>query len=209
MESREITVVDERGRVLISLNSTAETLGDLKSDLERHNISYEEYEFVEGYSRSKLMGNSSPLPKNIQTKDGITNNLMFMLTIPNKKIKSGAYDELLPRQEMYRIIRDENMQEGIKSKYGKSFTTCSNDELKSAIADIRLEREGQKRKKSKGRTESSKVDRIKNIEEEIKEIKEQVDETLDGINSIKEFFAYIEEYSYDNAKEIFSFLDKE
>lgn len=70
------------------------------------------------------------LPSNIPFKGAIVNDLVFLLTKPNKKISSG-----LNRAEVYRIIKERNLQEAIKSKYGKNFTVVSTENLLDFIGE--------------------------------------------------------------------------
>lgn len=99
MNSRKITIVDSKLQKRSTIMSEAETLGELKRDLTSNGINYSGKTFMEGLSRSELKEDASILPHDIQRPDGsVTNELVFMLTEPEKKIKSGA---TLTRQECY------------------------------------------------------------------------------------------------------------
>lgn len=130
MEARKITVVSTKNQKKSVIMSGAETLGELKSDLTRAGIDFEDMTFYEGTSRVELVTDSSHLPTDVPytnrtTGETIrTNELVFMLTNTNKKIKSGAN-----RPELYNAVKDMNLQQACINKFGKNYTHCSNTEL--------------------------------------------------------------------------------
>lgn len=129
MEARKITVVSTKTQSRKTFMSTATTLGDLKADLRQQGIDYDGMAFFEGTAKVELKDDSSVLPSNVPYKGTITNDLVFMLTNSNKKIKSGA----MTRAEVYDTIRAHNLQEACVAKYGKNFTMCKTEDLVSLI----------------------------------------------------------------------------
>lgn len=129
---RKVTIVNNGTQTQKSfkINETVVTLGDLKKVLREKNIEFEGFAFNEGHARVELKDNNSVLPSNIPFKGAIVNDLVFLLTKPNKKISSG-----LNRAEVYRIIKERNLQEAIKSKYGKNFTVVSTENLLDFIGE--------------------------------------------------------------------------
>lgn len=131
MEARKITIVSTKTQKKSVIMSGAETLGELKRDLNEAGINYEDMTFYEGTSKTELKTDASVLPKDVpytnrttgETKN--TNELVFMLTNTNKKIKSGA----MTRNEAYNAIRTKGLQKACKNKYGKNFTMCSTNDL--------------------------------------------------------------------------------
>lgn len=89
MESRKITVVDNRTNNTKAFNSTAETLAELKRDMTANNINTENCVFFEALTKSELTDDASILPTNVPYRGTTTNNLVFMLTGKNLKIDSG------------------------------------------------------------------------------------------------------------------------
>ena len=71
--------------------------------------------FYEGVSKTELINNNSVLPSNIPYRGQTTNELVFMLTNPNKKIKSGAMN----RKEIYALIKKHNLQKACLENYKK------------------------------------------------------------------------------------------
>ena len=125
MEARKITVVSTQTQRKSVITTGAETLAELKSALDEAGINYDGMTFYEGTSRTELKDNASVLPKDVPYKGTTTNELVFMLTNTNKKIKSGN----MSRAEAYAAIKANNLQDAVKSKFGKNFTQCSTEDL--------------------------------------------------------------------------------
>ena len=131
MEARKITVVSTQTQRKSVITTGAETLAELKGALDEAGINYEGMTFYEGTSRTELKDNASVLPKDVPYKGTTTNELVFMLTNTNKKIKSGA----MSRAEAYAAIKANNLQDAVKSKFGKNFTQCSTEDLIGMLAE--------------------------------------------------------------------------
>lgn len=129
MESRKVIIVTSGGQKKQVIETGAETLAQLKADLDRAGIDYRDKTFFEGLSKTELTHDDSLLPRDIPRNGGTTNNLVFMLTTPQKKIKSGAMN----RQEAYAEIKKKGLQEECIKKFGKNFTMCKTDDLISLI----------------------------------------------------------------------------
>lgn len=137
MEARKILFVMNNSSSQKNIMSEAETLGALKADMRRAGINYDNMTFYEGRTRTELKDDASVLPTNIPvaakgtTPATTTNDLVFMLTTANKKIRSGAGD----RPAAYAKIKQLGLQDACKAKYGKNFTQCSTSDLEALIAD--------------------------------------------------------------------------
>ena len=130
MESRKITIISTKNQRKSVIMSSAETLGELKADLLDAGVDYADMVFYEGTSKTSLAKDDSILPKDVPFKGEVTNELVFMLTNPEKKIKSGSNEA---RLALYDQIRKLGIAEIIKTKYGKGFTTIKSEML---IAEI-------------------------------------------------------------------------
>lgn len=128
MEVRKITIACTKNHQKLVVETAAETLGELKAVLDEKNFDYAGMTFFEGLSKSELTSDESILPKDVPYKGETTNNLVFMLTNPNKKISSGS-----ERSDLYAEVKERGLQEIIKEEYGKNFTMVSNEELKAVI----------------------------------------------------------------------------
>lgn len=129
MEIRKVIIVTSGGQRKQVVETGAETLGQLKADLDVVGIDYEGMTFFEGLSKTELMSDDSLLPRNIVRNGVPTNNLVFMLTVPQKKIKSGT----MSRQEAYAKIKELGLQEDCMTKFGKNFTMCKTADLVNLI----------------------------------------------------------------------------
>lgn len=131
MEARKITIVDTRTDNVITIMSSATTLGELKVDLEANNIPYAGMDFYEGISHTSMSANDAQLPQNVMRRGVPTNELVFQLSTQNKKIKSGA----MTRAEVYAEIKKLLAKEPSVVRYFKNgnYTRTSTVELISIL----------------------------------------------------------------------------
>lgn len=127
MEARQIRIISSRTQQEKVITSSAETLGELKADLREAGIDYNGLGFFEGVSRTELKDDAAQLPKDLSWKGKRTNNLVFMLTEPQKKIRNGA--EVTDRASAYAYIKDNNLQKEVEKKFGQNFTRCKTPDL--------------------------------------------------------------------------------
>lgn len=125
MQSRKITVVQTKNQKKSVIMSAATTLAELKSDLRANGIDYDGMTFFEGTSKVELKNDASVLPHDVPYKGIVTNELVFMLTNTNKKIRSGA----MSRMEAYAEIKRRGLQDACLKKFGKNFTMCKTADL--------------------------------------------------------------------------------
>lgn len=125
MEARKITVVSTRNQKKSVIMSAATTLAELKADLRQNGIDYDGMTFYEGTSKVELKDDASVLPHDVPYKGQTTNELVFMLTNTNKKIKSGA----MSRADAYAAIKANGLQEECVKRFGKNFTMCKTADL--------------------------------------------------------------------------------
>lgn len=145
MEKRVITLILESQNGTKTVNTDATTLGELKAALREAGIPYEGMTFREGLSRTELTDDASLLPKDVPYRGAITNNLVFTLATENKRIKSGGYS----RADVYDEIKKKNLQEAVKSTFGKNFTQVPTEGLISFLNSHK------KDKAAKTRTEAA------------------------------------------------------
>ena len=125
MQSRKITVIQTKNQKKSIIMSAATTLAELKSDLRANGIDYDGMTFFEGTSKVELKNDASVLPHDVPYKGIVTNELVFMLTNTNKKIRSGA----MSRMEAYAEIKRRGLQDACLKKFGKNFTMCKTADL--------------------------------------------------------------------------------
>ena len=126
MEARKITVVSTRNQKKSVIMSAATTLAELKADLRQNGIDYEGMTFYEGTSKIELKDDNSVLPHDVPYKGQTTNELVFMLTNTNKKIRSGA---AMSRADVYAAIKAKGLQGECVKRFGKNFTMCKTADL--------------------------------------------------------------------------------
>ena len=130
METRKVTIINSRSQSQkVIQDSKATTLGELKAEMRERGIDYSGMTFYEGHMRAELKDDAAPLPTNIPYKGQVINDLTFMLTAPEKNIKSGA----MSRADVYTKIKALGLQELCKTKFGKNFTQCSTADLISLL----------------------------------------------------------------------------
>lgn len=133
MEPRKITVVNTRDQKKTVIRSTATTLRELKRDLDANDITYTDMTFYEGVSHTELKTDDSVLPHDIPYKGRVTNDLVFMLTNTNKKIKSGMNYN---RKHVYELIKKHNLKDKIQENLGLPYTNCSTDALNAELQKL-------------------------------------------------------------------------
>lgn len=130
METRKVTIINSKTQSQkVIQDSKATTLGELKQEMRERGIDYTGMTFFEGHMRAELKDDVAPLPTNIPYKGQVVNDLTFMLTAPEKKVKSGA----MSRAEAYAEIKKRGLQGACVDKFGKNFTQCSTADLISLI----------------------------------------------------------------------------
>ena len=130
MEARKITIVSTRNQKKSIIMSAATTLAELKADLRQNGIDYDGMTFYEGTSKVELKDDASVLPHDVPYKDQTTNELVFMLTNTNKKIRSGAD---MSRADAYAAIKAMGLQGECVKRFGKNFTMCKTADLVALI----------------------------------------------------------------------------
>lgn len=172
MEARKILFVLSNSSNQKSIMSEAETLGALKADMRRAGISYDGMTFYEGRTRTELKDDASVLPVNVPvpargtTPATTTNDLVFMLTTANKKIKSGALSP--ERKNTLEEIKAKGLGAAVTAKFGKNATQCKTPDLLAFLAE-------QSKPASKVATKAPKA---KKVEEEKVAVDENPDITI-------------------------------
>ena len=155
MEARKITVVQTKNQKKSVIMSAATTLAELKSDLRANGIDYDGMTFFEGTSKVELKNDTSVLPHDVPYKGTITNELVFMLTNTNKKIRSGA--ATMSRAEAYSAIKSMGLQDACVKKFGKNFTMCKTADL---IALVQSNSASKPTSKTKTKAETKKEEKV-------------------------------------------------
>jgi len=171
MEFRKVTIINNKTQSQKVIQaSAATTLGELKREMREAGIEYEGMTFFEGHLRAELKDDASILPTNIPYKGQVVNDLTFLLTAPEKKIKSGA----MSRAEAYNAIKARGLQDECVKRFGKNFTMCKTQDL------IGLLGEGAPVKEEKKEVVKEKSAKKEVAKEPVKEEKPEVTTTSEG-----------------------------
>lgn len=123
---RKVTIINNKTQSQKVIQaSSATTLGELKREMREAGIEFGGMTFFEGHLRAELKDDASILPTNIPYKGQVVNDLTFLLTVPEKKIKSGA----MSRAEAYNAIKARGLQDECVKRFGKNFTMCKTQDL--------------------------------------------------------------------------------
>lgn len=141
MEFRKVTIINNKTQSQKVIQaSAATTLGELKREMRGAGIEFEGMTFFEGHLRAELKDDASILPTNIPYKGQVVNDLTFLLTAPEKKIKSGA----MSRAEAYNAIKARGLQDEYVKRFGKNFTMCKTQDLIDLLGEGALAKEEKK-----------------------------------------------------------------
>lgn len=124
MEQRKIIIVDSSSNRKVTVNTDATSFGELKRAARAAGINYEGKDWLEGLTKTSPVSDDSLLPVNVNYKGTVTNNLVYMLTNTNKRIRSG-----MNRQEAYAEIKKLGLTDGVKKKFGRNFTQVGTNDL--------------------------------------------------------------------------------
>ena len=158
MEARKITVEQTKNQKKSVIMSAATTLAELKSDLRANGIDYDGMTFFEGTSKVELKNDASVLPHDVPYKGTITNELVFMLTNTNKKIKSGAV--AMSRAEAYNAIKSMGLQDACVKKFGKNFTMCKTADLIALVQSNGASKPAPAAPKAEAKAETKKEEKV-------------------------------------------------
>lgn len=129
MDARTILIANNKTQRRYTIETAATTLGELKAQMREQGIDYEGMSFTEGITKLELNRDDAVLPTNVMYKGAPTNNLVMLLTNPNKQIASGAMD----RKEAYRLVKAMGLQDAIVEGEGVNYTRVKTDVLEEYI----------------------------------------------------------------------------
>lgn len=209
MEARKILFVLSNSSNQKSIMSEAETLGALKADMRSAGINYDGMTFYEGRTRTELKDDASVLPVNVPVPAKgtnpatTTNDLVFMLTTANKKIKSGALSP--ERKNVLEEIKAKGLGAAVTAKFGKNATQCKTPDLLAFLAE-------QSKPASQVATEAPKA---KKVEEEKVAVDENPDITIkevikgEPITSVAPCTECVDKVAREVLRELIERLDEE
>lgn len=171
---RNVKVLSNKGSNAVTVTTSATTLGELKSALDAAGINYGGMSFFEGISKTELLDNASILPSNLLYKGEVTNDLVILLTVKDKKITSGGQT----RSELYSTIK------GLIALYPESanifnedrnYTNRSSSDLSDMIERV------QKKYVNNATSVKKEVKEVKEVKEAKKEVAAPSVEETDNV----------------------------
>lgn len=122
MKATIVNTVENTTKV-VELTNAITDLAGLK-----HFLNIDEGQFFEGITHTDLTSDTQELPVLPDNKK--ERGYVFFVSPAQSKIKNGAYS----RKECYAIIKDNNLGEAVKNKFGRNFTQVSTNDLNDFIA---------------------------------------------------------------------------
>lgn len=122
MKATIVNTVENTTKVVELTNAITDLVG-LK-----HFLNIDEGQFFEGTTHTDLTSDTQELPVLPDNKK--ERGYVFFVSPAQSKIKNGAYS----RKECYAIIKDNNLGEAVKNKFGRNYTQVSTNDLNDFIA---------------------------------------------------------------------------
>ena len=200
METRKIIIVDSSSNQKVVVDTDATNFGELKRAARAAGINYDGKDWLEGITKTSPRADDSLLPTNVTYKGTITNNLVYMLTNTNKKIRSG-----MDRKELYAEVKRLGLADEIKKKYGRNYTQVGSNDLATIVAK-------HSNKPSTSATTPKKVAKTPSVEEVRREMATGIDNNEKynkAINAIARFIAFLPKDILEDASEAAKHLTPE
>jgi hypothetical protein len=148
--ARTVYVKHQPSIQLYTLSTNATTFGELKQDMVNAGIVIDGLSFLEGFTKTEFTQDDAALPQSVMYRGEMKTDLAFMLSRPDKNIKSGACDMdnldadtcnnciercdcempiTRTRKECYEFIQTRGLKDEIKRLYGRPYTNLSTAQL--------------------------------------------------------------------------------
>lgn len=126
---RQITIYESarNGKITVFNDVECNTLGELKTLLREKGIDYNDKEFVEGVTNTKLLSDDSRIPTNIPFKGDYTNDVFINILNKDTKIKSGVNYAELSRSELLRVAKP--YAKIIEHELGMNYTRAKSSDI--------------------------------------------------------------------------------
>lgn len=192
---RKVTFIDSKTQSQkVINNSTATTLGELKAEMTSAGIDYTDMSFYEGHIRAELLDDNSILPTNIPYKGQVVNDLVFMLSTTNKKIKSGV-----DRIEVYGMIKGMNLQDEVKRIFNRNYTQVPTNDLLALVSRHTPANTNNKVETISMETPITCDERFNRLEEAFMELAGLLCDY--GMIDVEDYDMFAETFDYDSASE--------
>ncbi|NCD07023.1 MAG: hypothetical protein EOL97_12970 [Spirochaetia bacterium] len=185
---RKVTVWTPGSNGVINFTTTATTFGEIREALKKYvsleRLEYKQNRFIEGNSQISFEGDEAPLPVNISTAKGVTNDLAIILT-PAKNVKSGTRSLGLKarRDDLYDTIKTLRKSDAEFRIIFKGYQNKSTDTLQRLVNKY-LENALPERFDGEQESTESQYAVVKNTPEAIMEIIDKLYTIIDTLKAL-------------------------
>ncbi len=138
---RQITIYEsaQNGKITVFNDVECNTLSELKTLLRQKDINYNDMEFIEGVTNTKLISDDSQIPTNIPFKGKVTNNVFINILKKDSKISSGVDFSEMSRGDLLKAAKE--FANEIHDLFGKNFTQVKSCDLVDFLISVYDEHE--------------------------------------------------------------------
>ena len=212
---KKVTVWESAKQLKTVFESDATTLKELKSDMRKHGINYENCDMLEGVSHTALLTDETVLPHDTLYKGKTTNDLMIFITARDKKISSGASS----RKEIMQAIKEAGLKDAVQKGEGKNYTQVKTEVLEgylkkngvssASVVPVKAEVSEKEVSVGPGRYTGVSADNaIADLDKRVSVLEDVMNERL-GINPISKKPVPEEGFHQDEMNEMFNGFHKE
>lgn len=177
-----IVLVQATGKKSV-VEGEIKTLADLKHFMDIQGVDYpSECEFKEAKTKTIFVDNDSVLPTNVEWKGEVSDDLIMYVTAPKKKIKSGVMN----RKEAFEYIKNNNLQDAVKARFGRNFTQVSTDDLLKLIDSVLKKNDENPKKSEKKVVENKSNEETQTVVVDVDNLKDTI-ENLYGEDEITDY----------------------
>ena len=177
-----IVLVQATGKKSV-VEGEIKTLADLKHFMDIQGVDYpSECEFKEAKTKTIFVDNDSVLPTNVEWKGEVSDDLIMYVTAPKKKIKSGVMN----RKEAFEYIKNNNLQDAVKARFGRNFTQVSTDDLLKLIDSVPKKNDENPKKSKKKVVENKSNEETQTVVVDVDNLKDTI-ESLYGEDEITDY----------------------
>lgn len=135
MEKRIVTVFSTKGQRMVKIESSAETWGELKKDLDANNIEYNNMQAVVRETKAILKLDDAVLPKGITAGDKVTNEVTLFLS-PTKSSAGCSFDvDNASFRDLREFIKEQKQFNEEASEFFGDYTRLSTEDLRELVVD--------------------------------------------------------------------------
>ena len=174
---RQITIYEsaKNGKITVFDDVGVSTLGELKSLLREKGIDYNNKEFVEGVTNTKLLSDDSQIPTNIPFKGQTTNDVFINILNKDTKIRSGINYSELSRGDLLRAAKPYAAE--IEATLGANYTRAKSAD----IAKFLMGKDNKNKPAPAEQVENKEEEPVKEAKKEGADVSKKLDMLKDAV----------------------------